>query len=200
MLIYGRLKTNHFMGTIYDQIGGSIKNWWISLLVGLIFIGVGLWMVFRPSEGYIAFSIIFSITILVSGIAEIFFAAANRHVSSWGWYLVSGIIDIIIGIVLISRPMLTEEVIPFIVAFWLMFRGFSAIGYAVDLRRYGTQEWGWYIAFGILSIICSLFILWQPLVGAFYVVYMIAFTFLIIGSFRVMLSFELRTLHKKGKQ
>ncbi len=187
------------MNTIYDQIGGAIKNWWVSLLVGILFICVGIWMLFRPGEGYMAFSIIFSITILISGLAELFFALANRHVSSWGWYLVSGIIDIVIGIVLISNPMLSEEVIPFIVAFWLMFRGFSAIGYSVDLKRYGTGEWGWYIAFGALSILCSIFILWQPIVGAFYVVYMIAFTMLVIGFFRVMLAFDLRNLHKKGE-
>ena len=186
------------MGTIYDQIGGSIKNWWLSLLLGIVFVGVGIWLLCRPTEGYIAFSVIFSITVLVSGIAEILFAITNRHVSSWGWYLVSGIIDIIIGIILISRPMFTEEIIPFIIAFWLMFRGFSSIGYAIDLRRYGTREWGWYLAFGILSIICSLFILWRPLIGAFYVVYMIAFTFLIIGFFRIMLSLELQNLHRKG--
>ena len=113
--------------------------------------------------------------------------------------MVSGIIDIVIGIVLISSPMLSEEVIPVLIAFWLMFRGFSAIGYSVDLKRYGTGEWGWYIAFGALSILCSIFILWQPIVGAFYVVYMIAFTMLVIGFVRVMLAFDLRNLHKKGE-
>ena len=79
----------------------------------------------------------------------------------------------------------------------LMFRGFSSTGYSIDLKRYGTRDWGWYMAFGILAIICALIILWQPAVGALYVVYMISFTFFIIGLFRVMLSFELRNLHKR---
>ena len=77
--------------------------------------------------------------------------------------------------------MLSMEVIPFIIAFWLMFRGFSSVGYAMDLKRYGTRDWGWYVAFGILAVICSLIILWQPAVGALYAVYMISFAFLIIG-------------------
>ena len=54
------------------------------------------------------------------------------------------------------------------------------------------------MGFGILAIICSLIILWQPAVGALYVIYMLAFTFLIIGFFRVMLSFELKSLHKRS--
>jgi len=53
------------------------------------------------------------------------------------------------------------------------------------------------MAFGILAILCSLLILWQPAIGALYAVYMISFTFLIIGLFRVMLSFELKNLHKR---
>ena len=81
-----------------------------------------------------------------------------------------------------------------------MFRGFSSVGYAMDLKRYGTRDWGWYVAFGILAVICSLIILWQPAVGALYAVYMISFAFLIIGFFRIMLSFELKNLHKRGKE
>ena len=103
----------------------------------------------------------------------------------------------ILGIYLIAYPMVSMEVIPFIIAFWLMFRGFSSTGYSIDLKRYGTRDWGWYMAFGILAIICSLLILWQPAIGALYAVYMISFTFLIIGLFRVMLSFELKNLHKR---
>ena len=40
----------------------------------------------------------------------------------------------------------------FIIAFWLMFRGFSSTGYSIDLKRYGTRDWGWYMAFGILAV------------------------------------------------
>ena len=69
----------------------------------------------------------------------------------------------------------------------------------MDLKRYGTRDWGWYIAFGILAVICSLLILWQPAIGAMYAVYMISFAFLIIGFFRIMLSFELKNLHKRGR-
>ena len=87
---------------------------------------------------------------------------------------------------------LSMAVLPFIVAFWLMFRGFASTGYAMDLKRYGTRNWGWYMAFGVLAILCSIGIIWQPGLGALSLVYMIAYTLLIIGIFRVMLSFELR--------
>ena len=167
------------METVFNEIQHSVKNWWTSLLLGIVYIIVALWLMFSPVSSYIALSIIFSVSMLVSGILEIIFAISNKKgVPSWGWYVVGGIIDLII-------------------AFWLMFRGFSSTGYSIDLKRYGTRDWGWYMAFGILAILCSLLILWQPAIGALYAVYMISFAFLIIGLFRVMLSFELKNLHKR---
>lgn len=184
--------------TVFNEIRHSVKHWWASLLLGIVYIIVAIWLMFTPLISYIALSIVFSISMLVSGILEIIFALSNRQrIPSWGWYIVGGIIDLILGIYLIAYPLVSMEVIPFIIAFWLLFRGLSATGYSIDLKRYGTRDWGWYMAFGILAILCSLLILWQPAIGALYAVYMISFTFLIIGLFRIMLSFELRQLHKR---
>ena len=189
------------MKTIFDELQQEVKNWWISLILGILYVIVAISLMFSPLSGYAVLSILFSVSVLFSGLLEISFAVSNRRrVSSWGWYLAGGIIDMILGFYLITYPMLSMEVITFIIAFWLMFRGFSSVGYAMDLKRYGTRDWGWYVAFGILAVICSLIILWQPAVGALYAVYMISFAFLIIGFFRIMLSFELKNLHKRGKE
>ena len=73
---------------------------------------------FSPLSSYVALSIVFSISMLISGILEIIFSLSNRKgVPSWGWYLVGGIIDLILGIYLIAYPMVSMEVIPFIIAF-----------------------------------------------------------------------------------
>lgn len=128
------------METVFNEIQHSVKNWWTSLLLGIVYIIVALWLMFSPVSTYVALSIIFSVSMLISGILEIIFALSNRK---------------------------------------------------------GVPSWGWYMAFGILAILCSLLILWQPAIGALYAVYMISFAFLIIGLFRVMLSFELKNLHKR---
>lgn len=185
------------MMTVVEKIGSPVKNWWMSLLLGLLYIAVALCLMFAPLNSYIALSVIFSISILVSGIIEIVFAAGNKgKISSWGWYLTGGIIDLLIGIYLVFYPLVSMELIPFVVAFWLMFRGFTLCGYATDLKRFGTKDWGWYMAFGVLAILCSLAIIWQPGIGALSILYMMAIAFLIIGCFRVLFSFELKRLHK----
>ena len=105
------------MKTFIDKMDYAVKNWWLSLLVGLLYIIVAIYLMFA-------------------------FALANKKgISSWGWYLAGGIIDLILGIFLMASPGLSMEVLPFVLAFWLMFRGFSATGYSMDLKRYGTRNW-----------------------------------------------------------
>ena len=175
------------MKTFIDTINFGVKNWWVSLLLGLLYILIAICLMFTPLASYVALSVLFSVSMFVSGTLEILFAVTNRkNISSWGWYPAN------IG--------LSMAVLPFIVAFWLMFRGFASTGYAMDLKRYGTRNWGWYMAFGVLAILCSIGIIWQPGLGALSLVYMIAYTLLIIGIFRVMLSFELKSLHKRNKE
>ncbi|MDD6210618.1 MAG: HdeD family acid-resistance protein [Bacteroidales bacterium] len=186
------------METIYENMKCAAKNWWLSLILGILFIGFSLLLMFTPLESYIALSIAFSIIMFISGIFEIVFSISNRKDSSvWGWYLAAGIIDLLIGFYLMFNPGVSMILIPFIVAFWLMFKGFSGIGNAINLQRYGAKNWGWAFVLGILAIICSIAIIWQPVAGALSVVYMIAYAFLFIGIFRIMFSFQLKKLGKK---
>ena len=84
------------MKTIFDELKQEVKNWWVSLILGILYVAVALGLMFFPFNGYAALSILFSISMLVSGLLEIAFAVSNRQrVSSWGWYLAGGVIDMI---------------------------------------------------------------------------------------------------------
>ena len=107
------------MKTFIDKMDYAVKNWWLSLLVGLLYIIVAIYLMFAPLASYVALSILFSVSMFVSGLFEIAFALANKKgISSWGWYLAGGIIDLILGIFLMASPGLSMEVLPFVLAFW----------------------------------------------------------------------------------
>ena len=184
-----------------EEVKSSVKHWWVSLVLGILFVGVAMLMMFRPLEGYQTLVVVFSVCMFASGIFEIIFAAGNRSVlSGWGWFLACGIIDLLMGLFLVRFPELTAAIIPFILAFWIMFRGFSAIGLSIDLNRVGVKGWGWYLVFGILATLCSVAIIWNPGAGALASVFIVAFAFLFMGFFRIMLSFELRDLYKNSQK
>ncbi len=182
---------------IMNSLKDAVKNWWASLVLGILFIIVAIWVMFTPLSSYLALSILFAVFMFVSGIIEIIFSVTNRKtLYGWGWYLSSGIFDFVIGFILLIYPQITMLVLPFFVAFWLMFKGFSAIGFSIDIKRYGSKEWGYLLCLGILVCLFSILILIEPVIGGLSIVYTTAFAFLFIGIFRIYLSFRLRKLHK----
>ena len=186
---------------LFNELRGQVKNWWVSLIIGILFLAVGFLVIFYPMAGYEAIAVLFSVIMLIAGIFEIVFATSNRKVlPGWGWYLALGILDVILGLVLIFIPGLKEAVIPFILAFWLMFRGISSIGYSIDMQRYGSHSWGWYLAFGILAVLCAIGVIFFPMAGAISAVWICGFLFLLLGISRIMLSFDLKKLYDNWKK
>ncbi len=93
------------METTIKSFKNSVKHWYLPLILGIMFIICGLWAFRSPLATYVALSILFSASFIVSGIADIAFSTANtKTLKGWGWYLVSGLISFLLGIYLVLYP------------------------------------------------------------------------------------------------
>jgi uncharacterized membrane protein HdeD (DUF308 family) len=183
--------------TIFKSIKESINNWWLILLSGLLLIIIGLWVIASPLASYLSLSLIFSWSILLTGIFEIVFAISNRKsMDSWGWILASGVLDLVIGFYLLSYPAISMTVLPFILGFWLLYRGGSAVGSVFDMKSYGDKNWGWFLFLGIAIIFFGMMVLVNPVFGAANIVIWTGSAFIFAGIFRIYLSLKLRKLKK----
>lgn len=73
------------MKTFIDKMDYAVKNWWLSLLVGLLYIIVAIYLMFAPLASYVALSILFSVSMFVSGLFEIAFCLGEpKRVSAVG--------------------------------------------------------------------------------------------------------------------
>lgn len=182
-----------FLKTIRE----SINYWWLILLSGVLLIIVGIWVISSPLASYLSLSLLFAWGILLTGIFEIIFAISNhKGMDSWGWTLASGILDLVIGFYLLSYPAITLTVLPFILGFWLLYRGGSAIGSAFDMKSYGDKNWGWFLFLGIAIIFFGLMVLVNPVFGAANIIIWTGSAFIFAGIFRIYLSVKLRRLKK----
>ena len=86
-----------------DKYHGCFKYWWLSLILGIIFLALGILTFIFPFTSYLTMSIIFGITILVSGIFYIVMST-TRSMKGRGWLIVSGLIEIVLGILLTLWP------------------------------------------------------------------------------------------------
>ena len=186
---------------IFKTAKNVTKHWYLSLILGILFICVGIWVFMTPVSSYITLSILFSVTIFVSGIFEILYSISNRkEMDNWGWVLTGGIIDLLFGLWLMASPLLSIAILPFIVGFILMFRSMIAIGFAFDLKVFAHSGWGWLLTLGILGLFFSFVLLWNPVFAGLTVVIWTGCAFITLGVYRIILSFKLKHLHKLSKK
>ena len=74
-----------------DSMKKAVKNWWVSLLVGILAIIMGVWCFMSPGASLIGMTYVFIIGFLLGGL-DICFAVLNRnYMYGWGWSLAGGI-------------------------------------------------------------------------------------------------------------
>lgn len=176
----------------------AVKHWWLSLLIGLLAVIVGIWCMTTPDTTLVALAILFTVSFLVGGALEIIFAISNRqNLDGWGFTLAAGIIDLIFGILLIVIPMgATTMFMIYFVGFWILFRSIWAIGVAIDLHRFKVKDWGWFLAFAILGMLFSFAFVISPGFGAGVIIVLVSVAFICYGIFRIFLAFRLKSWNK----
>lgn len=188
---------NQLKSTI-KEISAAIKNWWVFTLLGILFILLGIYVFNNPVSAYLTLSIFFAVSILVSGIFQLWFAFTNRNeIEGWGWQLALAIMEVIIGLVLFSNIGLTAAILPLYVGFWLLFRAFALVGFSFELKSYKVTNWGYYFVFGLLLGIFAWCIIINPLFGGMTIVTWTGIALVIAGIGHIMVSLKLRKVSQK---
>ncbi len=183
--------------TLIENSKQAIRCWWLLLIVGIVLLAAGILTFVFPARSYMEMAVLFGWLMLFAGVMEVVLASANRHfITGRGWMLAGGIIEIVLGLILIFNVALSAATLPIFLGFWLMFRGFSAIGLSGDMRALAVSGSGWTLFSGIVLLFCSLWMLFQPLVvGTAAVIIWVGISLLFAGIAACTLSMQLRKAH-----
>jgi uncharacterized membrane protein HdeD (DUF308 family) len=186
---------------IFDSMKKTVKFWWISLIVGILAIALGVWCLLSPDKSLVGMAYVFVIVFLIGGILDIIFAVINRkYVHGWGWTLAAGIMETLLGILLLTLPTyLVTSVLVYFVGFWILFRSIWGIGESFQLQTLGVKGWGWLLVLSILCVILSFLYLLSPVFGGIFVVVLVGMTVILYGILRIVIAFKLRKFGKKMK-
>ena len=81
------------------QVPGSF---W-SFLSAIVSILAGIYILYRPLSGMLSLTLVLAAFFFAQGITQIFASLSHRRVlKSWGWVLLSGIVDLILGGIIMS--------------------------------------------------------------------------------------------------
>ncbi len=178
------------------SIKKALAHWYLITIVGVVFVLLGVWVFRTPLSSYLVLATFFSISFLLSGIAEISFALSNREsIDNWGWFLASGIFSALIGVLLLSNPALSMVTLPLYVGFGVLFRAIAGVSFAFSLKDHGG-EYQSLLWMSIAGVVLSFLLIWNPAVTGLTLVSLTALTFIMIGVGVIWFSLKLRKLHR----
>ena len=131
------LATLILVGGVAEAIGAFWCREWsgffLALLSGILGVVVGLMLLGNPIEGGFTLTVLLGSFLLVGGLFKAVAAIAHRF-EGWGWLLLSGAIDIALGVLIwLELPMSGLTIIGVLVGISVIFRGvwWLMVGFAL---------------------------------------------------------------------
>ena len=171
--------------------------WWVPLLFGVVFVLIGYWILRSPEESFEKITKFIGVIILISGSIQLYFTIRNRRgIRGWGFQLAGDLFDLAVGAALVINPSLLLKLITLFVGIWLIANSIAIFMKAAEARKDQHRYWAWEFALGIFLMLLAIVFLWHPMLLGITIAVWTGLAFIILGIFRIALTFRLRRLRK----
>ena len=148
--------------TTADISSALSRSWWLPVLRGVVLLVLGLLMLVQPLWSVTALVWIFGIFAILDGIVAVVEWFVNRKDPGAGWFLLSGLFSLAIGIVVVVWTPETAQILFYLIAGWVLVLGVLGIIAAVVLYRARDAGWYWVLTFGLVNFLFGLLMLTHP--------------------------------------
>lgn len=175
-----------------------VKLWWLLAIAGILCILAGIAVFVFPIQSYVVLSIIFGVLVLLVGAAQLIIASSSsNYLAMKGYWVVGGVLDILLGIFLCIYPNVTLMLLPVMMGIWMMYHSFMILAFGGDLENFSIKGSGGTIFGGILLLILSIMVLINPFgAGVATILVLTGVGLMVFGFILCWLSMKLRTIHK----
>lgn len=170
------------------------KNWWLLLLAGILFVILGISYIAAPGAALLTTGMFIGIIILISGVSITAYALSLSGTEGWGWRLVEGIIDILLGIIILWNPFASAMLIPIAIGIWAIIRGVVLSVDSFSYKKAGVQDWWGFLLLGILAVIFGFIVLGNIAASAIVTGWMIGIMLLSVGIAGIFYAMKIRKL------
>ena len=170
------------------------RNWWLVALRGVIAILFGAVAFIAPGAFVLSLVLFFAAYMFADGLFAIVGAvrAAQRH-ERWGFLLLEGLVDIIVGVAAVLVPAAAVWAFVLLLAVWALVTGGLMIAAAFRLHlHYG--RW-WLVLGGVVSILFGIALILEPGMSALVLTWWIGSYTFAFGVLLLILAFQLRSRH-----
>ena len=171
-------------------------SWQAAMVLGVLTLVLGLIVALHPSTSVNVVAVLLGILMILSGLFHLIrvFDLAEPHRV---WLGITGLLFIVIGVILIRHLHLTRSLIGLIIGISWIVQGLSAL--AAGLSGGSREGSGWWIFFGVVSVIGGIVITAVPVASVTALAVLIGIWFIIEGLFELIAGFMLRHAINKSQ-
>ncbi len=146
----------HETEDLQARMSAAVREHWKAFLFeGILLVILGLGAIIVPPLASLAVTIFLGWMFLVSGVAGLALTFWARQMPGFGWSLVSAVLAIVVGIILLVRPIQGTLTLTIVVGAYFLAEGVASIMYGLEHRRELSRRWGWMVTAGIMDIIVA---------------------------------------------
>lgn len=169
--------------------------WQMELVVGVITLGLGILLAFKPSQSLNVICVFIGILLIIGGIFH-FIRALDHEEQHRAWIAIAGLLEVVIGVVMIRHLHLTLAVIGLLIGIVWIVQGVVALLAGIMGGTSGAR--GWAIGFGLISLVAGIVVVSVPENSVNALAILLGIWFIVMGLFELAAGFVLRSELKKA--
>ena len=182
-----------------SKVARVVRHWWLMLIAGLLCLVMGVVVFIFPLQSYVTLAILFGVMMMAVGAIQLIIASTSaNYLTMRGYFVVGGVLDLILGIFLCIYPGVTLVALPLMLGVWMMYNSFIIIAFGGDMETFRLGGSGLVITGGVLLLLLSVIILLNPFGAGIPTIIIIAgIGLLVLGCLLCMLSLKLKHIDKE---
>ena len=182
-----------------SKVARTVKHWWLMLIAGLLCLVMGIVVFVFPLQSYVALAILFGVLMLSVGAIKLIMASISaNYLMTRGYFVVGGVLDLILGIFLCIYPGVTLVALPIMLGVWMMYNSFIIISFGGDMETFRLGGSGLVIVGGVILLLLSAIVLLNPFsAGMATVIILAGIGLLVLGCLLSMLSLKLKHIDRE---
>ena len=183
------------LGDLRHRLAAAIHGHWkLFLAEGIVMVILGLVAIAVPEVASLAIAIFIGWLFFVGGIFRTLSLLRHRHLPGFGWALATSILAILLGLVLVARPITGVLTLTLALVVFFILEGVGAILLAVEHRRH-LPSWGWVLFSGLVDLLLA-FLIWDgwPSSAGWAIGLLVGINMLFLGLSLIMTALAARTM------
>ena len=145
---------------LQSKVSAAVRDHWKAFLFeGILLVILGLAAIIVPPLAGLAITIFLGWMFLISGIAGLFVTFWARQMPGFWWSLVSAVLGLVVGLILLARPVQGVLTLTIVVGAYFLAEGVTSIMYALEHRREASNRWSWMLFAGVLDLLIAVMII-----------------------------------------